>query len=97
MGRAAWSWSYAGQVGIVFVAIVVGWGAWRSYITILGRAELYGESSTCPSCKAYGRFDVLATGLDAMPGPAAEAVAPLQAAWLRVQCRQCGTAWRMPD
>jgi hypothetical protein len=37
------------------------------------------------------------TGLDEDPGRVAEAVAPLPAAWLRVQCRQCGTAWRMPE
>ena len=96
MGRASWSWSYAGQLAIVFVAGIVGWGAWRSYITVLGRAELYGESSSCPACKTYGRFDILATGLDDVPGPAAAAVAPLQTAWLRVKCRKCDTAWRMP-
>ena len=92
-----WSLAMAGQIGIVFVSGIVGWGAWRSYITILGRAELYGQRSSCPSCNAYGSFNILATGMDDAPGPAAVAVAPLHAAWLRVQCRKCGTAWRMPD
>ena len=92
-----WSWAMATQVAIVFGAGIVGWGAWRSYITILERAERYGERSVCPQCKTYARFTILATGLDDVPGPAAAAVAPLEAAWLRVQCRNCGTAWRMPD
>ena len=96
IGRAGWTWSYAGQLAIVFVAGIVGWASWRSYITILGRAELYGERSSCPQCQAYGLFNVIATGLDSEPNRAAVAVAPLEAAWLRVQCRKCGTAWRMP-
>ena len=94
---ASWSWSSAGQLSIVFVAGLVGWGSWRSYITILERAERYGERSICPQCHAYASFDILATGMDDVPGPAAVAVAPLNAAWLRVRCRKCGTAWRMPD
>ena len=43
------------------------------------------------------RFRILATGMDAEPGAIAAAVAPLPAAWLRVECRKCGTAWRMPE
>ena len=85
------------MLAIVFFAAVLGWISWRSYITILERAERYGERSSCPGCKAYARFRIIATGLDAEPGPAAMAVAPLEAAWLRVECRKCGTAWRMPD
>ena len=95
--RVSWSWSTFWQLGIVFVAALIGWWSWRSYITILDRAERYGERSSCPQCKAYARFTILATGMDEVPGPAAVAVAPLEAAWLRVQCRKCGTAWRMPD
>ena len=93
----AWSWSTTWQLGIVFVAILVAWWSWRTYITVLDRAERYGERSACPQCKAYARFEILATGLDDVPGPAAVAVAPLEAAWLRVRCRKCGAAWRMPD
>ena len=83
--------------GYVFVAVVVGWYSWRRYITVLERAERYGQRSTCPNCQTYGRFDILSTGLDETPGEVAAAVAPLEAAWLRVQCRKCGTAWRMPE
>ncbi len=90
-------WRHVSMMVIVFCAGIIGWGAWRSYITILQRAELYGQRSSCPNCRAYARFKVLATGLDEQPGAAAAAVAPLGAAWLRVECRKCGTAWRMPD
>jgi hypothetical protein len=76
---------------------LVAWYSWRRYITVLTRAEFYGERSICPSCQAYGRFDILASGTDLEPGRIADAVAPLGAAWLRVQCRKCGTAWRMPE
>lgn len=84
-------------VGVAFAAIVLGGLSWRHYITVLERAERYGESSMCPQCKAYARFEILSTGMDEIPGPAAQAVAPLEAAWLRVRCKGCGTAWRMPE
>ncbi len=90
-------WRPAMMLAIVFAAVAIGWISWRSYITILERAELYGQRSTCPQCRAYGRFKVVATGLDQDPGAVATAVAPLPAAWMRVECRKCGTGWRMPD
>ena len=90
-------WRFASLGALMFGLAVLGWFSWRHYITVLTRAEFYGERSTCPGCSTYGRFDVLATGLDEMPGRTAAAVAPLEAAWLRVQCRKCGTAWRMPE
>ena len=90
-------WRPAMMLGIAFVAIVVGWLSWRRYITILERAERYGQRSNCPNCDVYGRFEILATGLDEPPSPVGEAVAPLEAAWLRVRCRKCGTTWRMPE
>ena len=94
---ARFSWTALGLVAVIFVAIVVGCLSWHSYITVLQRAERYGERSTCPKCNAYGRFDVVETGMDTHPSAAAEAVAPLQSAWLKVECRQCGTGWRMPE
>jgi hypothetical protein len=90
-------WQPVSSLAVVLVAGVLGWFSWRSYITILQRAEFYGERSNCPSCGAYGRFDVEATGMDEHPGKVADAVAPLPAAWLRVKCRTCGTGWRMPE
>jgi hypothetical protein len=90
-------WGPASKLAIIVAAAALGWISWKSYIRILTRAEFYGETSTCPSCKAYGRFKVLNTWMDDDAGRVAEAVSPLPAAWLRVQCRMCGTAWRMPE
>lgn len=90
----------ARQVSLLAVdlgALVLGWLSWRRYITMLERAELYGQRSNCPKCDAYGRFKILDTGMDRVPGTVAAAVAPLGAAWLRVECRMCATTWRIPD
>lgn len=84
-------------VGVDLAAIVVGWLAWRRYITVLERAERYGQRSTCKTCQTYGRFEVVSSGVDSVPGPTAEAVAPLPVAWMRVKCRKCGADWRMPE
>ncbi len=34
--------------------------AWRRFATLLARAEHFGEAATCPQCKAWGKFKVLA-------------------------------------
>jgi hypothetical protein len=85
------------MLAYVLVALVIGWYSWRRYITVLERAERYGQRSTCETCKTYGRFEILSSGVDTIPGEVANAVAPLDAAWIRVQCRKCGTMWRMPE
>lgn len=90
-------WRPFSSLLLMVAAVVLGWASWRSYITILTRAEFYGERSNCPSCGAYGAFNVISTGMDPEPGRVAETVAPLPAAWMRVECRKCGTGWRMPD
>lgn len=84
-------------VATMAAAAMLGWYSWRRYITVLERAERYGQRSSCPGCNAYGRFEVTSSGIDLDPGPTAEAVAPLQAAWMRVKCRKCATEWRMPE
>jgi hypothetical protein len=90
-------WKQATLVAAVFGAIALGWYSWRRYITVLERAEVYGGHSTCPACKAYARFEILATG-HAAQGPYLDpADTPLPYPWLRVRCRRCGTEWRMPD
>lgn len=94
---ADFGWAPASKLAVIVAAAAIGWVSWRTYITVLQRAELYGEASNCPKCKGYGRFKVLATGMDAAEGRIADAVAPLPAAWLRVECRVCGTTWRMPE
>jgi hypothetical protein len=90
-------WRPFSMLLLVFAALVLAWISFRRYITVLQRAELYGQRSTCENCHAYGRFEILATGMDKVPGDVANAVAPLDAAWLRVKCRMCGTAWRIPE
>ena len=94
IGRGAWK--PMSLVGMA-VAAVLGWASWRTYITMLNRAERYGEHSTCPHCKAYGAFRVLESGVEAQPSAGARAVAPLSYEWMKVQCRKCGTGWRMPE
>lgn len=79
-------------LGIVAAALMIGWHAWRRYISLLERAERYGERSVCARCDTYGRFEVLASGLED-PGTSEPR---LPAAWMRVQCRKCGNTWRMP-
>lgn len=90
-------WRHISMLVIVFCAGIIGWGAWRSYITILCRAEFYGERSSCPQCKTWARFKIVDSGVDSVPGAVAARVAPLEAAWLRVECRQCGAGWRLPE
>lgn len=90
-------WKPLFLLATVFGATAVGWYSWRRYITVLERAEHYGAASTCPSCKAYGRFEIVASGTQA-EGPYADPRAdPLPYPWLRVRCRRCGTGWRMPE
>jgi hypothetical protein len=90
-------WSPASKLATIVAAAALGWLSWKSYIRILTRAEFYGETSNCPKCDAYGRFKVLSTWMDDDAGRVADAVAPLPAAWLRVECRMCATTWRMPE
>ena len=90
-------WAQAGMLAVVFAAAATGWLSWRSYITVLQRAERYGERSVCPACTAYGRFKVMDSGVDRTMGAASSGVAPLECAWMKVECLKCGTGWRMPD
>ena len=84
-------------LAIVFAAIALGWYSWRRYFTVLLRAERYGERSTCSECRTYARFEITHSGVDTIPGETADAVAPLEVAWMRVKCRKCGASWRMPE
>lgn len=90
-------WKPVTLLAAVFGAIALGWYSWRRYITVLERAETYGRSSTCPACRTYARFEVVASG-NAAEGPFRDPPAdPLPYPWIRVRCRQCGTGWRMPE
>ena len=90
-------WRPISMLMIVLAATLVGGYSWRSYSTVLRRAEHYGAASLCPGCRAYGRFNIVSSGMDTYPSPAAEELAPLPVAWMRVACRKCGTNWRMPE
>jgi len=90
-------WKPVMLLGFILGGACLGWLSWRHYMVVLERAERYGQRSNCPSCNAYARFEILATGMDSVPGTVAEAVAPLDAAWIRVRCRKCGESWRMPE
>lgn len=63
----------------------------RRFRVLLARAELFASGATCSECSVWGKFDVLAEERSAPDDPP-EAGRPH---WLRVQCRQCGHAWRI--
>ena len=65
--------------------------AWRRFGVLLARAEHFGEAATCPQCKAWGKFKVLAQE-SSSPDDPPEAGRPH---WLRVRCTQCETIWRL--
>jgi hypothetical protein len=65
--------------------------AWRRFGVLLARAEHFGEAATCPQCKAWGKFKVLAQESSSLDDPP-EAGRPH---WLRVRCTQCATIWKL--
>jgi len=65
--------------------------AWRRFITLLERAELFASGAACARCGAWGRFEV--TGAEA-----AREDEPVEAGrphWVCVKCRKCGHEWRL--
>ena len=79
----------------LMLAVIAGGGllglvSWLRYRTIMVMAERFGDRSVCEQCRAYAKFDIVASGgapatPDAEPDP-----------WLRVRCRKCGHDWTMP-
>ena len=65
--------------------------AWRRFGVLLARAEHFGEAATCPQCKAWGKFTVLAQE-SSSPDDPPEAGRPH---WLTVRCTQCETIWKL--
>lgn len=65
--------------------------AWRRFVVLLNRAELFAEGATCRSCKAWGKFRVLGQESVTDDDPP-EAGRPH---WLRVRCTKCGNEWRL--
>lgn len=90
-------WQQAALLAVVAASSWVAALSWRRYMRVLGLAERYGQRSTCPSCGAYARFEVLHAGASEIPGGPGEAGVPQFDVWMRLQCRKCGHAWRMPD
>jgi hypothetical protein len=82
---------YLAVVGVAAAAGVLTWVAWRRFIVLLGRAELFAESAGCPGCQAWGKFDVL----DAEPAGADDPPEAGRPHWVRVRCRKCGEQWRL--
>lgn len=65
--------------------------AWRRFITLLQRAELFAAGAECPQCKAWGAFEVIGAEAASDDDPV-EAGRPH---WIRVKCRKCGHDWRL--
>jgi len=82
---------YLAVVGVAAAAGVLMWVAWRRFIVLLARAELFAESAGCPRCQAWGKFDVL----DAEPASADDPPEAGRPHWVRVRCRKCAEQWRL--
>ncbi len=65
--------------------------AWRRFNVLLARAERFAESATCPRCKTWGKFRVIAAEPSAADDPP-EAGRPH---WVQVRCNVCGELWRL--
>ncbi len=65
--------------------------AWLRFKALFARAEHFAEAATCPQCKAWGKFKVLAQESSRDEDPP-EAGRPH---WLRVRCTQCEAGWRL--
>ncbi len=65
--------------------------AWRRFTTLLARAEHFAEAATCPQCKAWGKFRVLAQESASADDPP-EVGRPH---WLSVRCKQCEAVWKL--
>lgn len=63
----------------------------RRFGALLARAEHFGEAATCPQCKAWGKFKVLAQESSNADDPP-EAGRPH---WLSVRCKQCEAVWKL--
>jgi hypothetical protein len=72
-----------GFLAAILGTALVGFGIHR-YYRILLVAEGYGDRATCPQCRTYASFNIVAVG-DAAADPT----------WLRVKCRKCRNEWTM--
>ena len=65
--------------------------AWHRFGVLLARAEHVGEAATCPQCKSWGTFKVVAQESSSTDDPP-EAGRPH---WLQVRCTQCEAVWKL--
>ena len=65
--------------------------AWRRFGVLLARAEHFAEAATCPQCKAWGKFKVLAQE----PSNASDPPEAGRPHWLSVRCTQCDALWKL--
>lgn len=72
-------------VAIMFAAGAITMVSIRRFLTILQRAEYYGNKSNCPKCTAYARFDVVSIDNRNAEEPV-----------LKLHCRKCAAEWSMP-
>lgn len=72
-----------GLAAALFGTALVALGIHR-YYRILMVAEGYGDRATCPGCRTYASFNVIAVGDEAT-----------DSMWLRVKCRKCSNEWTM--
>lgn len=78
-------------VGLAGVALAV-FGMHR-YFRIMALAGSLGDRATCPKCRTYAVFNVVASGPSTADKPEdADAAASV---WLKVECRKCGNEWRI--
>ena len=65
--------------------------AWRRFGVLLTRAEHFAEAATCPQCKTWGKFQVVAQESSRAEDPP-EAGRPH---WLSVRCTKCEAVWKL--
>lgn len=83
--------SYLGVLSMAAVGGLLVLVAWKRFNVLLARAERFAEAAECPTCRAWGKFRVLAQ--ETTPeGDPPEAGRPH---WLRVRCAQCKGEWRI--
>lgn len=51
--------AWLGAAGGIFVGGLIVWHGLRRFFSLLVEAERYASQSTCATCKAYARFDIL--------------------------------------
>ncbi len=74
------------SLAMIIAATLLGIGAMRRYMRMLGRAESLAEQCVCPDCASYGVIRVLDAGV-------VEAGEHPQ--WMRVACKKCDRQWRV--